>query len=169
MPNVYLFRNITNHSVLISPYYRLQPKLLRQIRMDRPQLKIRPDHWTPFAILTGFKDLTSSTRLTTKTVHLDSTPGYGYSGKVRYPLPTQHEVTWKIPDDIKSATIRLCKALSSASYVKKEVEGVEDAFPLAIHWERDDYKEVVEEEGLSWPDFIQHKACFLLMPRNSNY
>ncbi|KAI8826591.1 uncharacterized protein EV422DRAFT_562654 [Fimicolochytrium jonesii] len=83
MYKLYLFRNQITARVLVSRTFRMSDKLLSQIGEHRPSLKLRGDHWVPFAILTGLPTLTAAKSLQSRL----ATPQENPSGKYRLPLP----------------------------------------------------------------------------------
>ncbi|KAJ3081053.1 hypothetical protein HK102_002613 [Quaeritorhiza haematococci] len=192
MPNLYLFRNVITSKVLVSPTFKMESAILSQIREHRPELKIRPDHWTPFAVLTDLRKHQTAEMIQKRI--LDLTAPYagmkGPAGRYRLPLPG-HDSTqgWRIPEEVRSKTIALCKVLNSPEFTalegtkKEEAAAVEkpesttDApadlveeeefldHTYRIWWERDEYRHVVDEQQLLWPDVVAHERLRLLRNR----
>ena len=55
--NLYFFRNMISNKVFISKTFQANElAALRQMRMNRNQLKLRKDHFVNFMVLTGIKN-----------------------------------------------------------------------------------------------------------------
>lgn len=97
-------------------------------------------------------------------------------GKVNLPLkpatPGDQFPGWCIPTQVKETTIKLCKALGKQKHsiqTPPNSEGVmtaiEEENQLTIHWERDEYRHLVNEENLEWPLSLNHAKLILLKNR----
>eukprot|EP00842_Homolaphlyctis_polyrhiza_P000372 jgi/Hompol1/1335/HPOL_002685-RA len=160
------------------------PKILNQIGEQRPQNKIRPDHWVPFLAVTGFKNADTVAEL-----QATIAPPTKYFGpKLRLPLPNSNHFTgWKIPEQVKDRTMALCRALESSALVRKEIYGdraelasddelrtMLPASQLAMWWERDEFRYIIDDENLLWPDFVVHhklqlsRGRYPVWPADSN-
>ncbi|KAJ3277868.1 hypothetical protein HK104_002900 [Borealophlyctis nickersoniae] len=135
MPNLYFFRHVITRKVLVSPMFQMQDKILRQIGEHRHQLQIRPDHWTPFAVLSGIKY--PSTVLSLKNQIIPYVvDGCAFS---KYRLPVGKNLRdpmlkwvdplgeWTIPEGIIEKTVDLCKALHTNQEVQQELAELEAA------------------------------------------
>ncbi len=129
--------------VLVSPTFPIPDKLLKQIGEHRQQLKIRQDHHVPFAVVTGL----------TQKIQIAPTKGVKLKPYYRLPLPVRQEASyrkWQVPLQVREKTISLCKALDNQK--------------VTIYWERMEYKYLVEDDGLLWPETVTHKQ--LILKRN---
>jgi hypothetical protein len=138
----------------------------------------------PFVIVSGLEKSKNSNQLsdyllrqTVPLVHKNPL------GKERLPVlspsprSTTHFWKWKIPEDVNEKTVLLCKALNSEKWnnlflknedAEKDSEpsSLMDSIPeLTLFWEREDYKDVVIEKELMWPDYVQHEKLKLLRGR----
>lgn len=96
------------------------------------------------------------------------------------PRSTTHFWKWKIPQDVKEKSVLLCEALNSEKWdqlflkngeqendttAKSEsslTSSLTDDVPeLTLFWEREEYKDVVIEKELMWPDYVQHEKLKL--------
>ncbi|KAI8893169.1 hypothetical protein BC833DRAFT_609341 [Globomyces pollinis-pini] len=157
--NVYFFRNMITNKVLVSPRFRMENSILNQTGEHRNQLKIRPDHYVPFCVITGLNP-----RIVDPLIKKCTTVFKQPISKKLFKFPVQHKSSWhsqfsgwKIPDEVKVKTIALCKFLN-----KKSAEV--DDLDIQLHWERDEYQFIPDEEKLVWPTYIQHQK--LILQRN---
>ncbi|KAJ3392053.1 hypothetical protein HDU92_008651 [Lobulomyces angularis] len=144
MVNLYLFRNVLNSAVVVSPYYRITTKSLRQIRAHREQKNPRPDHWTPFLVLSGLTSVRIAEKLKNKILHLKKNESdllhrnkLGPGPKVRLPLTEQHQKEpWTVPLDIRRKVKVLCKILSNSSFLRAEVKKISKLIliPLSLYF-----------------------------------
>lgn len=51
--NIYLFRHISTNKVVVSDRFDLEDSVLNQVGENRPNSKVRRDHWIPFCAVTG--------------------------------------------------------------------------------------------------------------------
>ncbi|KAJ3195516.1 GDP-L-fucose synthase [Irineochytrium annulatum] len=135
--------------------------VLAQIRENHPSNKIRPDHWTPFAVLTGIgsrevKDILVDT-LTTKPknkwgpkvrwpwpepkAYIAPTPKVENKKVSKNPLPepAKEWMGWTVPQDVKDKTVEICLALC-----RDDVVPTDD--PIRVERER--------REGKSPADYL---------------
>jgi hypothetical protein len=110
--------------------------MLKQIRENRSSLKLRPDHWVPFSVLTGIPD--NSAQKTLFDLTAPKPLIHGPLPKYRLPLrpdaaspllaekrtrlkgernfrPLDKSLLWQpwtIPQDVKQKTVMLCRALN---------------------------------------------------------
>ncbi|KAJ3247664.1 hypothetical protein HDU78_003470 [Chytriomyces hyalinus] len=167
---------ITN-KVLVSPKFQLETPLLKQIGGHRSSLTIRRDHFVPFAVVSGIASADNHAQLATQVPHpytnvlpksLSKLPlspltveqraprkklPKGVFG-LRKPEAADEWVKWQIPADVKERTWALCDALN-------EIEGEN----VTVFWERDEYRRVVDEANLVWPEYVTHKALDLFRNR----
>ncbi|KAJ3054749.1 hypothetical protein HK097_000920 [Rhizophlyctis rosea] len=141
MHNLYFFRHMITGKVLVSPYFQLikyggQPSLLNQIFEHRPQNHIRPDHWVPYAVLTGIKKprtvLSIQSEVLGPRVRPDGKTGAYSKSLSKLPLSRSgkkepFEAEWTVPEMVKDRTVALCRALNENAEVRKEVDGVLNA------------------------------------------
>ncbi|EGF80745.1 hypothetical protein BATDEDRAFT_88411 [Batrachochytrium dendrobatidis JAM81] len=190
--NLYLLRNVLTSKVLVSPSIKLDSKILAQIGEQRPQNKIRPDHWVPFLAVTGFKSAETVEALQTAIA-----PPLSYFGpKVQHPRPGQGKPLqgWKIPEQVIQRTFSLytellnnrkvhdeifgahnvsdviakrsdVEAKSRAGLQVSEMEFLEPMFSYTMWWERDEFRRIIETSTDGWPIFIEHKRLMLLRGR----
>ncbi|KAI8911504.1 hypothetical protein EDD86DRAFT_245786 [Gorgonomyces haynaldii] len=155
MPNVYLFRNMITHKVLVSPKFYMADTILNQIGEHRSTLKLRRDHWVPFAVLTGLKTMQESEAITKGITSTYRFPGPFY----RLPLKPnpQDEFPqfpgWKTPEQVQQKIEKLCQFLTE---YKSEDR-------LTLHWERDEYRYC--NDNLVWPEYISHQKLDLVRNR----
>jgi hypothetical protein len=121
-------------------------------------LKIRHDHWVPYCILSGLPDRSIADEIISQCVKVYAQP----LGYYRLPLKKTEGVFpgWRIPEQVISTTNSLCKALNEESIVDKIKEA-----GLTLHWERDEFQAVVEEEKQAWPEYIKHEKLNLIRNR----
>lgn len=170
LQNLYFFRNMITQKVLVSPKFRMDSQILNQIGEHRAQLKIRHDHWVPFLVVSGIRhdqgqetnpDIKRSLveQLISKIAKPQKLKGY-----YRLPLKrTDHKSIfpgWKIPEEITTTTTALCTELSKPTFLSKLGDR-----KLEFHWERDEYRFLVEQADLYWPEFVEHKKLKLLRNR----
>jgi hypothetical protein len=134
---------------------------LNQIGEQRPQLKIRHDHWVPYCILTGLKNRTVADDIIQKCVTIHKQP----MGYYRLPLKnTENQNTqfpgWTISESIKSTTNALCNAIQEDS-IKSLLENEK----ISLYWERDEFRFLIEKDKQDWPEFIVHEKLQLLRNR----
>ncbi|KAI8837942.1 hypothetical protein BJ741DRAFT_602362 [Chytriomyces cf. hyalinus JEL632] len=175
--NLYLFRHMITNKVLVSPKFQLETPLLKQIGGHRSSLTIRRDHFVPFAVVSGIASADNHAQLATQVPHpytnvlpksLSKLPlspltveqraprkklPKGVFG-LRKPEAADEWVKWQIPADVKERTWALCDALN-------EIEGEN----VTVFWERDEYRRVVDEANLVWPEYVTHKALDLFRNR----
>ncbi|TPX69078.1 hypothetical protein SpCBS45565_g02740 [Spizellomyces sp. 'palustris'] len=127
--------------------YFHQSAILSQIGEHRPGLRIRGDHWVPFAVLTGVKRPETLQAIQAHVVKKVSKDPIGH---YRLPLPETKRnpfvprppraknpfaqkaqkpvqrvdplAPWTVPEDVKAKVIDLCKTLTLNPAVKAEVE-----------------------------------------------
>jgi Transcriptional regulation of mitochondrial recombination len=168
MQNLYLFRNIQTHKVLVSPRFQMQPAILRQIGEHRPQLGIRGDLWIPFAVVTGLQKQQAQW-LTNRLTFNFKMP----LGRQTMPLPTKVEFPgWKVPAAVANKSDKLCKLMSTPDCMEvlevesTEAETVETNKPnITIHWEREEFREAATEGNAVWPSYITHARLRLIRNR----
>ena len=108
--NFYLFRNLISNRVICSPQFRINETHLWQIGSARNQLKLRPDHWTPFLILTGLTMRQQKIFINNLTLTKQKT---GPKSETRLPLQrgSNQFPGWSISDDIKKAVKTVSETL----------------------------------------------------------
>lgn len=191
--NLYLFRNMQSHKVIVAPCFALQPRHLRQIGEHRPQLAIRPDHWLPFAVVTGLKHQEAHW-LASHMIKLYKHP----LGKTTLPIPMATQFPgWAIPEAVTEKTTLLCTLLlskkwmhaksaikasmaqTSDSQTENSISQKENTTPdadniplpplsknkICIHWERDEYRRIPSDVNLMWPPSISHQPLKLIRNR----
>ncbi|KAI8929387.1 hypothetical protein BC831DRAFT_444239 [Entophlyctis helioformis] len=188
--NLFLLRHVMTGKVLVSPRLRLDSVLLNQIGEHRPQNKVRPDHWVPFLAVTGFKRPE-----TVASLQAAIAPPHKFFGpKTRWPLPEANRNDgWKIPDMVKERTIALCRALETSDAVRADVHGssasqqaqdglaaaatadtnaaaadaaaLDAPTALTMWWERDEFRYLVDEADIFWPEFVAHEKMTLARGR----
>ncbi|KAJ3325840.1 hypothetical protein HDV06_002225 [Boothiomyces sp. JEL0866] len=148
------------HKVLVSPKFNMQNSILKQIGEHRNQLKIRPDHWVPFAVVSGIKRVETVSNIIEKCTKLIPRPLGYYRLPLATPNPTHPQFPgWKVPDAVVDTTNKLSTALNNDKVLEKEKLGPEDV--ITIHWERDEYQYITT----NWPTFIQHEKLQLIRNR----
>lgn len=127
MPSLYFFRHHITHKVLVSPRVLLEHtphnRLLNQIGENRPQAKIRPDHWVPFAVLSGIPNQALADRILKLVVPQIYDDGF-WLKKQTFPVypkrlagekqsggPAEY-LKWRIPDMVREKTVLLCEVLN---------------------------------------------------------
>ncbi|KAJ1328373.1 hypothetical protein BSLG_010105 [Batrachochytrium salamandrivorans] len=185
--NLYLLRNVLTAKVLVSPSIKLDSKILAQIGEQRPQNKIRPDHWVPFLVVTGFKDAR-----TVEGLQNAIAPPLAYYGpKERLPLSIKGSPFpgWSIPEKVTERTLSLCSELCRDRRVHNEVYGtgavnrtlakrvdstltsksldisemgdLEPILSYTMWWERDEFRCIADTTNNGWPSFVEHKKLKL--------
>ena len=155
--NLYLFRNMLHGKVIVSKGFKLDVSLtkrfdasqnshLSQIGEHRYGRVLRRDHWVPFLVLSGLRSESIDKIHDSITTQIPNP-----QGKYRLPMPQTQTIQWTIPEDVKSKTILVCQTLQDHPHEQ-----------MTCHWERDEYRQVPEEQDLSWPAFVQHDKLQIL-------
>ncbi|KAJ3126791.1 hypothetical protein HK100_010081 [Physocladia obscura] len=71
-------------------------------------------------------------------------------------------VAWRIPDAVRQRTLALCGALSTSSSASTEAAPTAQ---ILIHWERDEFRRIVDDAAKAWPDSVSHKQLQLVRNR----
>ena len=91
-----------------------------------------------------------------------SKPAKGIRSKSLERVPTPQEVwmatRWRVPIPVKDKIIALCKELREAPMVQEDL-GTGNR--LTLWWEREEYRYVVDEQDLLWPEFVKHDKLVL--------
>jgi hypothetical protein len=85
--------------------------------------------------------------------------------RCRLPIPkSENEIFegWKVPEEVKTKTIALCTALNS-EYFAEAINKLDRK--VTLHWERDEFRFLVDNADISWPEFVEHKKLKLLKNR----
>jgi hypothetical protein len=156
--------------VLVSPKFRMDSQILNQIGEHRAQLKIRHDHWVPFLVVSGLRcnqvqeDKTDIKQSLAEEIISKIVKPQKLKGYYRLPLKRTDPKTifpgWKIPEDVTTKTTALCTELSKPAFLPKLGDR-----KLQFHWERDEYRFLIEQSDLFWPQFVEHKKLKLLRNR----
>ncbi|TPX45813.1 hypothetical protein SeMB42_g03769 [Synchytrium endobioticum] len=172
MANIFCLRHVMTNQVLVSPSLKLQDSLLKQIGQQRQQLRIRADHWAPFAIVVGLHASELQQRLIDYIVPPSQIPKRAY-GKQRIPYPNGNHLKstkmpldrsvsgeWNVPASIQVKTRLLARGINE---LRDEIyedlrrkDGEEVA--LKIYWDRTEYRFL---RGLDFPDFVLHLDLIL--------
>ncbi|KAI8914027.1 hypothetical protein DFJ77DRAFT_440907 [Powellomyces hirtus] len=174
MHKLYFFRNQITARVLVSPTFRMDSSILNQIGEHRPEVKIRGDHWVPFAVLTGIQSpeaLAAIQKRVVKTVY-DQPLGqyrlplpqvkrnpfeprppraedpFALKPQKKGPTPRRDPLrTWEVPKEVSEKMRDLCRALIVSREVAEEVEqsAAKGEQQYTLWFERDQYRHMVEE------------------------
>ncbi|KAI8999991.1 hypothetical protein BC832DRAFT_594216 [Gaertneriomyces semiglobifer] len=194
MTNLYLFRNQVTSQALVSTVFRIKPAHLSQVGQHRAEVRPRPDHWVPFAVLTNLQPWTVEAlnkTLTSSTSHIKPL------GKHTLPLPANRnpfsintskpldplalrlpnpkkftgrdwKAQWQAPEEVRKKVIALCRALTQSVAVREEVASAVGK-TVAIHWERDEYINLIDSADdttpLAWPEYVEHRKLRLIRNR----
>lgn len=129
----------------------------------------------PFAVVTGLKDESICKKIISEITTKKKHPLGVYT--LPLPSPAGQFPGWTVPAQVKDTTIKLCKALNGLELdqvsVANEaaVPNAEGLLPLdadssiQLHWEREEYRTIIESQDLMWPGQIAHKKLKLVRNR----
>ncbi|KAJ1949260.1 hypothetical protein FBU59_001219 [Linderina macrospora] len=154
---IYLFRNIRTKQVLASmDKTLLSHEHLIAAQPLRPQT-IRPDHWTPLAVLSGFN---SDTALHTA-FSMASMPGFplrppNKHEQEEYRLLKNKHKRLRDLDTTERQIAQLARTLVYMDETKSHVVPKEGEGKLRLFWQDREWIGKVEEAGLRFPEWIEH-------------
>ncbi|KAJ2779524.1 hypothetical protein H4R18_003960 [Coemansia javaensis] len=161
--SIYWFRNIRTKQVLAStePSVLARPKLVRgQIRPNLRPAALRPDHWRPLVVATGFE--TEKAQVNTFT--LASQPGHPLAvptaeERARYTLLRNKHKRLVDMDMVERQVAQLARTLVYMDTVRSE--SIPAAGRIRLLWEDDAWIGRVRDAGLEWPQWVEHGALEL--------
>ncbi|KAJ1647117.1 hypothetical protein J3B02_006249 [Coemansia erecta] len=156
---IYLFRNIRTKQVLATTEKSLlsRPKLIKG-QIPDPTLRpkaIRPDHWTPLVVATGFESEVSQNKI----YLLASNPGHPlvpktFKEKREYVLMRNKNKRLVDLDTTEKQVAQLARTFVYLDSMKS------DAIPannkVKLLWQDKEWVKKVEDAGLQWPSWIEH-------------
>ncbi|KAJ2721793.1 hypothetical protein GGI07_003727 [Coemansia sp. Benny D115] len=157
---LYLFRNIRTKQVLASTENSLltKPKLVKA-QIHDPTLRptvIRPDHWTPLVVASGFE--------TEKAQHdaftLISQPGHPLVPKTKEEI-RDYQLTknkHKRLIDLDTTERQIAQLARTLVYMDGAKSGsIPHGSKIQLYWENKEWISKVEEAGLQWPQWVEHR------------
>ncbi|KAJ2009090.1 hypothetical protein GGI04_000734 [Coemansia thaxteri] len=162
---IYLFRNIRTKQVLATTSQSVMAALpLIKTQIADPALQpklIRPDHWTPLVVATGF----SSDQAHVDTFTLVTRPGHPLKPKSlrqnrEYSLLTRRNKRLADMDMVESQIAQLARSFVYMDAVRSKAVPSDptnpDSAKIRLLWENNDWIEKVQAAGLHWPQWIEH-------------
>ncbi|KAJ2235669.1 hypothetical protein H4R99_007582 [Coemansia sp. RSA 1722] len=156
---IYLFRNIRTKQVLTTTETSLlsRPKLIKG-QVPDPTLRpktIRPDHWTPLVVATGFDNEVSQN----KVYVLASNPGHPLVPKTEkekreYVLMRNKNKRLADLDTTEKQVAQLARTFVYMDSMKSDAIPAKNKVKLL--WQDKDWIKKVEDAGLRWPEWIEH-------------
>ncbi|KAJ2796059.1 hypothetical protein H4R21_004862 [Coemansia helicoidea] len=161
--SIYWFRNIRTKQVLSSTESSVlaRPNLVKtQIRANLRPAALRPDHWQPLVVATGFE----TERALLNTFTLASQPGHPLvpltaEQKKAYTLLRNSDKRLVDMDMIERQLAQLARTLVYMDAVKSD--SIPAAGRLRLLWEDDAWVARIEEAGLVWPQWVDHSTLEL--------
>ncbi|KAJ2161409.1 hypothetical protein GGF46_001504 [Coemansia sp. RSA 552] len=156
--SLYWFRNVRTRQVLTSTEKSVlaRPYLLKsQIPAALQPSSIRPDHWRPMVVATGFE---------TEQAQLDTFTLASQSGFPLVPQTKDERRKYLLLPNIKKRLIdkdmverqvaQLARTLVYMDAVKSAAIPVQA--PLTLLWDNREWIDKVTQAGLAWPEWVRH-------------
>ncbi|KAJ1842590.1 hypothetical protein LPJ73_005751 [Coemansia sp. RSA 2703] len=157
---IYLFRNIRTRQVVATTERSLleRPQLYAaQLSAPTylPQPALRPDHWTPLVVATGF----TTDRFLTNTFALVSQPGSPLvppteRQKREYRLMKNKDKRIADRDTTERQVAQLARSLVYTDALRSE--SLPAGAKIKLLWQDRDWIKKVEDAGLRWPAWVEH-------------
>ncbi|KAJ2900429.1 hypothetical protein IWW38_000482 [Coemansia aciculifera] len=165
---LYFFRNIRTKQVLACP----SPSVMSAVsyintQITNPALRptvIRPDHWTPLVVVSGFE----SEQAHADAFTLAAQPGHPLTPptadeKRQHALLTRPNKRLAEMDMVERQVAQLARALvymdavgSRAVPSSAQEEKGSSQQKIKLFWEDDQWIGKVQDAGLSWPKWVEH-------------
>ncbi|KAJ2502984.1 hypothetical protein IWW47_002934 [Coemansia sp. RSA 2052] len=158
---LYFFRNIRTKQVLACPSSSvMSATAFINTQITNPALRptvIRPDHWTPLVVASGFE----SEQAHADAFTLAAQPGHPLTPQTKeekrqHALLTRPNKRLAEMDMVERQIAQLARAFVYMDSVGSKVVPQGESQKIKLFWEDDDWIKRVESAGLRWPQWVEH-------------
>ncbi|KAJ2350881.1 hypothetical protein H4S02_013715 [Coemansia sp. RSA 2611] len=160
---VFFYRNIRTKQVLVCPSATVMSATsLISTQITNPVLRpkvIRPDHWTPLVVASGFDSQKAHANL----FMLAAQPGHPLTPKTsedirQYKLLARRNKLIADMDMVESQVAQLARSLVYIDSLASKAVPQEEVSKIKLFWEDSEWIKKVEAAGLYWPKWIEHDS-----------
>ncbi|KAJ2105347.1 hypothetical protein GGI01_001009 [Coemansia sp. RSA 376] len=158
---LYFFRNIRTKQVLACPSSSVMSATsFINTQITNPALRptvIRPDHWTPLVVASGFESEQAQADVFT----LAAQPGHPLTPKTaqekrEYALLTLRNKRLAEMDMVERQIAQLARSFVYMDSVGSKAIPQGESPKITLFWEDSDWIQKVESAGLKWPQWVEH-------------